>query len=260
MAQSAAGGRRPEGDFPVIVDSHTHMPSPGCKCPVESVKAAVARLRQVGTEAAIFNTWRGVFANTEAEIDEGNEAALALAREYAGFLYPGAVIHPGFPDASRRWLERFRGEGWLWVGELVVDGLLEKPLLDLFERCARGGHIVQLHNHPDVVDVAKKFPDMQVVESHIEADDCPRRAAQPNIWQDISGMVGGLKVGGLEAAYEAFGARRLLYGTDYVIYDPRPFMARVEDVAKDPGKRAAIFGGNLARLLEKAGARPIGGT
>lgn len=249
----------------MILDSHTHMPSPGWpghKSYFDSVSDAVAYLRDTGTDAAIFNTWQGVLSATEEDLNTANKAALALGREFEGFLYPGAVIHPSFPEASREWLARFRNEGILWVGELVNSkestcNYMERPFLELFEECAKHGHIVQLHADEDVIELAKRFPEMQVVFSHIATGLCPRIAAQPNIWQDISGRVGGLQIGGVEAAYESLGVGRLLYGTDFTGYEPRAFMARVRAVIHAPEEQSQVFAGNLIRLLAQAGARPI---
>ena len=249
-----------------ILDCHTHMPSPGWPghtCHFSDVAKAVAYLRDTGTDAAISNTWQGVLAKTEEDLCTANGAALALARQYRGFLYPGAVIYPRFPTASLEWLERFRDEGLLWVGELVnyredACDYTAKQFLDLFEECARHGHVVQLHYSEAILEVAKMFPKMQVVCSHISVEHCSRLAAHPNVWQDISGLAGGLVVDALETAYDAFGADRLLYGTDFTGYEPRCFMLRVQTVVPDLEEQEKVFAGNLVRLLEQVGSKPIG--
>ena len=95
----------------MIIDAHTHLPSPGWEghsCFFTTVESAVEYLRKTGINAALFNTWQGVFAETEDDINSANTAALDLYKNYKGFLYPGAVIHPLFPEISRHWLDRFR--------------------------------------------------------------------------------------------------------------------------------------------------------
>lgn len=248
----------------MLIDAHTHMPSPGMEiyAPVnDTVEKAVRYLRAAGTDAAIFTTWRGVFATTAEELEQGNAEALALAKEFDGFLYPGATIHPAFPEESLRWLARFRDLGYKWVGELVHYQLpyhyTDPEFLRLCEACAEHGHILQAHIDEELIVMARRFPDMPVVISHIDPTLCPRLAEVPNIWLDVSGGAGGLHIGAMEAAYRSFGAGRLLYGTDFTGYEPRGFQARLEVAVPDPVEREQVRGKNVAELLERVGSQPI---
>jgi len=231
----------------MLIDAHTHMPSPGMEiyAPVnDTVEKAVRYLRDAGTDAAIFTTWRGVFAESAEDLEQGNAEALALAKEYHGFLYPGATIHPAFPDLSLEWLARFRDLGYKWVGELVQYKLpyhyTDPEFLRLAEACAEHRHILQAHIDDDLIEVARRFSELAVVNSHIDMAACVRQAEAPNLWLDISGGVGGLYMGGIEAAYNAFGADRLLFGTDFTGYEPRGFQVRLEAAVPNPAEREKI--------------------
>jgi predicted TIM-barrel fold metal-dependent hydrolase len=246
----------------MIIDAHTHMPSegwPGYASWFATVDKAVAYLKAAGTDAAFFNTFQGVFAETEDDLDRGNAVALELADRYAGFLYPGACIHPAFPEASRRWLARFRERGIFWVGELVnyrkVYHYTDESFLALAAECAAHGHILQVHVQNEVYDLASRFPELPIVCSHINAELCRRLAGLPNTWVDISGSVGGLHLGGIEAACDAMGADRLLFGTDFTLYEPRSFQERLRMAVPHPEEREKILCGNILRLLERAGSR-----
>lgn len=246
----------------IIIDSHTHIPTADYEGGNRFFKAAapaIAYLRETGTRAAVFTTWRGVNAATEADLNAGNEAALALARDSDGFLYPGAVIHPLFPVASLQWLARFRDLGLLWVGELLPSCPFSDPrFLDLFESCAQNGHVVQLHNATEIVAVAEQFPEMQVVCAHIPEEElCHRLAALPNVWMDVSGNNGGLKMGGMESARDTMGPNRLLYGTDFTVYEPRSYMTRLQQVLPAPVDQEKLYHQNIIRLLAQVGSRPI---
>jgi predicted TIM-barrel fold metal-dependent hydrolase len=249
----------------MIADAHIHLPSPGWQGHdsfFSSVAEAVEYLRNAGTNAAIFNTWQGVWSKTQNDVDEANETALKLYDEFRGFLYPGVVLHPDYPDSSFRWMEIYRSRGMMWVGELVFHNhshrYVDAPFMKLMEECAKHGHIVQLHCHEDVLELAGNFPEMQFVMSHIKDDKVLFAVANhPNLWLDISGMQGGLAIGRLERAVEILGTDRLLYGTDFDLYEPRAFIARVCEVIKDPQNRKKIFSGNLLRLLDIANARSM---
>ena len=249
----------------MIIDAHTHLPAEGWRgnpSPIPTVAEAVAYLRAAGTSAALFNTWQGVMAESESDLDQANAEALALTRRYQGFLYPGAVVHPGFPEVSVRWLARFRDEGYAWVGELILEKCAcrysDPAFMDLFAECERHGHIVQLHVHEDIIAVARRFPRMTVVCSHIDMDLCPRLAAEPNIRLDISGACGGLWIGGIESAYLAFGASRLLYGSDFTGYEPRCFQERLKVAVSDVEERQAVLSGNVRALLPAWDCRDSG--
>ena len=61
----------------------------------------------------------------------------------------------------------------------------------------------------------------------------------------------------MEKCRERFPVERLLLGSDFVAYDPRCHMTRIEHVFESPADREAICSGNLIRLLADAGSRPI---
>ena len=249
----------------MILDAHTHMPSAGWSGHssfFRSVREAVEYLRAAGTTAAIFNTWQGVFAGTESDLVAGNEMALSLAREFDGFLYPAAVVHPDFPETSSDLLARFRDEGYLWVGELVPYAwsyaYTDRKFMRITEECARHGHIVQLHCSPDLVELAKRFTEVEFVNSHIPAQDTVLAMSEcRNIWQDISGSAGGLAIGAVERAVTAYGVGRLLYGSDFDGQEPRACIARVGVAIAQAADRTKVFCDNLVGLLSKAGSRPI---
>lgn len=251
----------------MIIDAHTHMPSagwPGHRSEVATVEDAVRYMRHVGTDAALFNMWQGVFAESERDLEEGNAEALAVAERYAGFLFPGVCIHPDFPDASLRWMRHFSDSGYKWVGELVHYHK-EKPyrytdsgFLDLVEYCSSGGFVLQLHSDSAVVDVASRFPALQVVCAHIDVGLCERLAELPNTWMDISGSAGGLVVGAIEHAYKTMGPDRLLYGSDFTGYDPACFQARLGTAVPEESSRQRILGGNVLRLLEMVDSKRPG--
>jgi len=248
-----------------VLDSHTHFPSPewsGNTSFFGTVEKAMDYLRETGTDGAMFNTWQGVLGKTDGDVEQANASALKLMEKYPGILYPGAVVHPDFFEISRQWLERFRERKLMWVGELILEShsyrYVDAPYLKLMEECAKHGHIVQLHGHADIIELAKRFPQTQFVVSHLQDDSVMTQIAeQPNLWQDISGFAAGLCTGRLERALEILGPDRLLYGTDFDGYEPRAFIARVCTVVKDLKDCENIFSRNLLRLLSLADSKPF---
>ncbi len=251
----------------MILDSHVHLPSSNHAKESEETflryfpdrRTAVDYLRRSGIAGAIFTTWEGVWSDTEQELDSANAEVLEIQKEAAGFLYPGASIHPAFPEASIRWLEIFRKKGLVWVGELVHyranRGDYDNPAwMKLFEVCRDLGMIVQLHASPSVIRLAKRLPELRIVNSHIDEKLLSGLAACPNVMLDVSGFAAGIRLNAMESARKAFGADRLLFGTDFTVYEPEAFLLRSRNAFPDSGEREKLYCRNLLALLASAGA------
>jgi len=104
--------------------------------------------------------------------------------------------------------------------------------------------------------VAKTFPELSIVCSHIGEEEFLRRLVKcDNVFLDISGMAGGLIIGRLEKAVEIFGTNRLLFGSDFTGYDPQAFIARVKKAIPDFQEQKKVFCDNVLCLLESVGVR-----
>ncbi len=248
-----------------IIDCHTHMPSVGWEKHKDffpSVDGAIEYLRSIGIDGAVFNTWQGVLSETADDVENANAQALEIAEMSGGFLYPGVAMNPEFSEVSLKWLDKFHRLGCRWAGELLTYSLKEKckytdlPFLKLIERCAELKFIVQLHGEPEVADLARMFPKLAIVCSHIGEEDFLRRLAKyENVSLDISGMAGGLMIGRLEKAVEILGISRLLFGSDFTGYDPQAFIARVKKVIPDVQMQKMVFYGNLSDLMASVDVR-----
>ena len=219
----------------MILDAHTHMGSekwPGHAPNVESADWAVDYLRQCGIWRCVTTPWQAVLCAEERDLDEGNAEALALHDRYPGFITPGVVIDFRWPERSMYWLETFHTAGFRWVGELVPkaeegDAPFTNPAWhDLFAFADEKKMVVQLHNTTGTAHVARQFPKLKIVGSHLYPNILPELVDLPNVMVDISGANGGLYMQSLVKAREMFGVERLLYGTDFDGYDPLAFLAR----------------------------------
>ena len=241
-----------------IFDAHTHIGSygwEGHRGNFDTPDAAIDELRSCGITRAVTVPWRAVLCETEADLDAGNEEALSLRSRFPGFIYPGVVIDFRWPARSLFWLETFRREGLRWAGELVpkaAEG--ETPFThpawgELFDAVEAAGMLLQLHNTTGTAKVAKAHPRLQIIGSHLNADVMPDLVDLPNVVLDFSGYCGGLVLHSLDKAREAFGARRLLFGTDYDGYDPRPYIMRAQRAFTEE-EQSLVFRENAMRLLE----------
>ena len=159
----------------MILDSHVHLPSANHAKEADGAfvsyfpdwRAAFDYSRRTGIDGMIFTTWEGVWADTGEELESANREVLAI-HACDRRLYPGVSIHPAFPACSEKWLKRFREQGFVWVGELVHyranRGDYDSPeWLRLFELAGELGMIVQLHVSPSVIRLAKRLPELKII-------------------------------------------------------------------------------------------------
>ena len=76
----------------------------------------------------------------------------------------------------------------------------------------------------------------------------PSLVELPNVVLDFSGYCGGLCLHSLEKARETFGAKRLLFGTDYDGYDPRPYIMRAQRAFTEE-ELSLVFRENVLQFL-----------
>ena len=246
-----------------IIDAHTHIGKQNCYEFQETPDEMIFSQKKSGVNGAIFHPMTGTVAASEEDMENAAAEALALYEKNPDFLYPGITIRPEFPEKSLYLLDMFCERGFVWVGE-CLSNYGEKIQFDderwvkLFRICAERNLIVQLHNAPDVVRLAKLLPELTVVGSHLYPAILPELVDLPNVVVDISGMHGGLYRHAIEHARSMFGYERLLYGTDMPGYDQDAFIVRTKrDFPEE--EQEAVFAGNLLKLLREHNSCPAFG-
>ena len=243
-----------------IIDVHTHIGWQNCYDFRDEPEELLSDLKKSGVTGAVFHPMRGVTAVCEDDMTNAAEEALELYEKYPDFLYPGITVRPEFPEKSLYLLDMFCERKFVWVGECLSNYGDKIPFdderwLKIFRVCAERNLIVQLHNAPDVVRLAKLLPELTVIGSHLYFDVLPELVDLPNVHVDISGMHGGLCRKTLIRARELFGYERLLYGTDMPGYDHDAFIMRVRRDFPE-AEQPAVFAGNLLKLLREHDSCP----
>ena len=251
----------------LILDAHTHFACSrweGHKWIHNSLEEAISVQKNNGVSGCVFCSWRAVLADTLEDFVAGNKETLEIYDKYPEYLYPGLILHPVFFKESMYFMDMFRERGLVWVGEMIPHKKIYQEFDDpayepLFKACADNNMIVQLHNSHGVPFVAEKFSTLQVVASHLWQDVLERESKIPNLMIDFSGMRGGCVSNSLTRTRALFGAKRMLYGTDFEGYDPLPFQIRAKRDFPE-SEQGDIFAGNLLRLLKKHNSCPAFGN
>lgn len=199
--------------------------------------------------------------NNWAEIKKNNDIALKLKEIYGDFYIPGFHIHPSYIEESLQEMERMDKLGIHLIGELVPyfdgwDDYSSPEFSVLLDEAGKRNMIVSLHTqgndemdkmvqaHQDVVFVAAHPGEYGDFIRHVE-----RMKMSENYYLDISGY-GVFRYGMLRHAIDAFGADRILFGSDYPTCNPGMYLGGVlMDHLITDSEKEKIFSQNARKLL-----------
>jgi hypothetical protein len=188
--------------------------------------------------ASILGTW-GVRSPTYfpsvADVRHANDAMLALCEAQPSLLRGYCVVNPNYPEAALAEIERCRAAGMIGI-KLAASRRANDPLLDPIAALAAGRdmpilqHVWQ-HRRRDwpgqeasdaveLCELAARHPGARFILAHLGGGGDWQHSLRvlrdvPNVWVDLSGS--GIDGGMLEAALDAVGARRLLWGADVTL-------------------------------------------
>lgn len=260
----------------LIVDSHCHV-SPAWYEPVESL---LFQMERNEVRHAVLIQMQGQF---------DNDYQFACARRYPGRFAPVVVLDTDRPDAVKT-LRRLAEQGASGVRLLAAARSPGDDPLAIWRAAARLGLTVSCAGNGGVfasdefAQLIEALPDLPIVLEHLasvsrpveEADERALRerafalARYPNVHIKVPGLGEfcrrALPIAGsfpfeepippyLDLAYAAFGARRMLWGSDYPPVSGREGYANALrlPLARFAGKtaeeRALIFGGVALSLF-----------
>lgn len=198
-----------------------------------------------------------------AKLKENNDIALKLKEIYGDFYIPGFHINPDFVEESFAEIERMDKAGVKLVGELVpyIDNwkknYASSEFSELLKEVGKRGMIVSFHsmnedamdemvkNHKDVIFIAAHPGEYKEFMRHIE-----RMKYSENYYLDVSGY-GIFRYGMLRRAVDAFGADRILFGSDYPTCNPAMYIGGVmNDSLLSDTEKEKIFSLNAKKLLK----------
>lgn len=242
----------------MIIDSHAHVGDRLFFGLGLTVAEVLERAAETGIEKTIVSSWKAL----RYDMFEGNHEVAQWTKQFDGRLYGYvAVSSPRFGWRARD--EIHRGlEDHHMVGVKVYSGeqfpLSDPYMLELLAHVAELGVPVLAHTSgKQAAEVARQIPSLKLIMSHTGTTLDPGRgdwhwavkAAQqcPNIYLETSGSSPIL--GLIEAAVEAVGPERVLFGTDLPAMEPHVQLAKVTDADIDERSKALLLGGNAARLF-----------
>ncbi|MBQ9008198.1 MAG: amidohydrolase family protein [Clostridia bacterium] len=220
-------------------------------------------------------------ATSPEQVIKVNDASQRLNEQYAGRLLSFACIHPDFENPAEE-LRRVRNLGFKGIKlHPIYQGvdLTDMRMLRIIGTAAELGLVVVTHTgfdigYPGAVyctpqmcrQVVREIGDFPFVLAHMggwrEWDVVPDLLAETSVCLDCAFSMGKidelpgtarqpdmLDEAGMMRFIRAFGADRILYGSDSPWTDQARTMAFVSHFPITDAEKAAILGGNAARLL-----------
>lgn len=220
--------------------------------------------------ASILGTWgvrSPVYFPSAADVRHANDAMLALCEAHPSLLRGYCVVNPNHAEAALAEIERCRAAGMIGI-KLAASRRASDPLLDPIAALAAGRdmpilqHVWQ-HRRRDwpgqeasdaveLCELAGRHSGARFILAHLGGGGDWQHSLRvlrdvPNVWVDLSGS--GLDGGMLEAALDAVGARRLLWGADVTLDTGWARLRYLEALGLPADDLAAIRHGNAEALF-----------
>ena len=209
-------------------------------------------------------------ATNAHQVEKVNDSIAALAeksREH-GFETVGfAGMYQDYPDFERE-IDRVEKLGLRGVKihpDIQRLDLLDKKMYELCE-ILEGRMPLYLHmgdNRPQyryseprkLVKLLERFPRLEVVAAHLGGymawDEAEvELAGRPNVWYDTSSSLWAMTPERAVELIHAYGADRVMYGTDYPVKEPDDELSRFMKLELTEKEREDILYNNAKRFLK----------
>lgn len=245
--------------MPPIIDQHTHLHlnyGHDARTEAEDVLRA---MDEAGVEHSLIIDVCGIYGD---DYRDGNDHAAEAVKKYPDKLTAFAYLHPLYAG-----LEASLAEADRCIRKLGFRGLKIHPVTDyhpinsselvypLVEKAIEHDVPFFVHTgHPPMsgpilmADLARNYPKAKLILGHLGhaqfSDACWVGMEYPNVYADLSMN----QYGAIKNAYHAFGADRMLFGSDSPTSHPVGAKSFVENLPISAGEKEKILGGNIVRL------------
>ena len=258
----------------MIIDFHTHIYP--CKIAAKASKAIgdfydapmmynglVEELLESGRKIGVDRYVVHSAASTPTQVESINNFIASQVQEHTEFLGYG-TMHPAYENFEAE-LDRLMSLGLKGV-KFHCDFQkfqADCPEMDgIYDACAARGLPVIFHAGDSRYDfsgpariahVLDKHPDLTVIAAHFggytEWDKAMELLAGRNVYFDTSSTLWKLPVEKADAMIKRHGYQKILFGSDFPMWDHAQELERFNQLNLTSAEREAVLGGNAARLL-----------
>jgi len=249
-----------------IWDIHSHLGSVPGDTPEKRMEVLVRCMDRLGIERLLLSQgYSAQLHPTPAQFREENDRVLRAVKAFPERAYGSVYLSPAYLDFSLQEFDRCVRDGpMVAIGEIEADRpanvaemdpiaeralALQVPILQ-HEWLKAGGNDPGESTPFDVVELARRHPQLQIVCAHTGGDwERGIRAIRstPNVSAGMAGF--DPTSGAMEMAVRELGAERVIYGSDVGGRSFASQLAKVTGAEVPDSAKELILGGNLRRLL-----------
>lgn len=248
FAEIARAGRALEGEL--VIDAHTHLGLMShYHVPRAEAGELVAYMDRYGIDRACTFAFAGIMSDFVYGNDLVAEAVRAYPERFIGYV----TLSANYPEEMLPELERCEALGLR--GIKLIAGYQGQPeeterFFPVYEWAQAKRKIILSHQwgRPEFLDeIAGRYPDVSFHIGHLNLAYAPVVRRRDNVYTTTTFVPW---PGAIEQAVQAFGAEKILFGSDFPDLDTSlnlgPLLtARISDADK-----RAILGLNMERVLE----------
>ena len=242
-----------------IIDSHTHLGKWPFPMHQVSPEQMVAHMKRQGIGRAIVSSVLGITHSPR----QGNQELAAQIADHPE-LFGYVAVSVNHLEESRQELDRYLSHS-RFVGVKVeihptycLQKLNSHDGLALMRVVAEHGRPVLVHTHTsplespwNVVPVARAHPNLPIIMAHMGGDSwwdgIAAARESPNLCVDPCGTCADSDKIGI--AVRELGAERMIFGSDFSLFDPAYTLGMIEDADLSAEQRELILYGNAQRLF-----------
>jgi len=245
-----------------IIDVHAHIGSwERTTTPLKGADAFLKAMDRCGIDKMVFSSFTAIHGETRI----GNEETAVAIEDGRGRLFGYAVVNPNYPKESFEDLMRFFAQPAGFVGLKLHCQLHGAQLHDAgYAECLS---FADAHELPVLVHgggqdkwdlVARRYPRANFIMAHACAWDgrnvdgkalYERVRHTPNLYVDVSGSAAHRNA--MFALIELVGAEKILYGSDFPMFDLGFEVGRVTLSAIPDAQKELILAANARRIFKR---------
>jgi predicted TIM-barrel fold metal-dependent hydrolase len=247
-----------------VLDAHAHVNHAGCNnvgalTQMQSGPSDMKRLfRSIGIRRTAFSSWLGIVT---PEPRLGNDITADALRAEPDFAIGYACMDPVLmtPDEIQAEIRlRYEKQGFLGLKPYInTTAAFDDPRYDAWYRYGSARRLFGLfHGSADAAGrVAAKHKGLTVILAHSGGSIATAEKngnvalTSPNIVCELT--LTPVTNGAIELLVRKLGAKRVLFGTDAPMRDPRPQLGWVVHAALSREEKVAVLGGAFAGILKR---------
>jgi predicted TIM-barrel fold metal-dependent hydrolase len=256
-----------------VLDAHAHVVHEGGDGVglLTQLQGDVTHLRRhfarCGIRQTVASSWLAIYA---PEPRLGNDVTWRAMQAEPAFFHGYACLDPVQMSAAESAAEidlRHRQQGFIGLKPYVqTSAAFDDPAYAPWYEVGNELHLFALfHNQYEVAGrLAPRYPELTFLLAHTGGSMATAKAAA-DVAEGADNILCELTLtpvtnGAIEYLVQRLGAAKVLFGTDAPMRDPRPQLGWVVHAALSREDKAAVLGGNCARLLarprNRGGATP----